>query len=68
MSVCLRHIQQASAPSGPKHGTEPLLLQWLCLCAGMAWLQYPEAQAQALAQGAPQILERLLADPHPEVL
>eukprot|EP00271_Cylindrocystis_brebissonii_P008119 TRINITY_DN22146_c0_g1_i1.p1 TRINITY_DN22146_c0_g1~~TRINITY_DN22146_c0_g1_i1.p1 ORF type:complete len:1612 (-),score=347.58 TRINITY_DN22146_c0_g1_i1:1787-6622(-) len=60
VGVCLSHIRLAP-PS------EPLLLQWLCLCLGKLWHGASDAQLIALKEDAPQILAQLLAEPQPEV-
>ncbi|XP_008792190.2 regulatory-associated protein of TOR 1 [Phoenix dactylifera] len=62
--VCLRHIQLASPHDAQ---TEPLLLQWLCLCLGKLWEDYPEAQLVGLQADAPAIIAPLLSEPQPEV-
>ncbi|XP_011623063.1 regulatory-associated protein of TOR 2 isoform X1 [Amborella trichopoda] len=61
---CLRHLQLASPPDTQ---TEPLLLQWLCLCLGKLTEDFPEAQAIALREDAPAIFTPLLSEPQPEV-
>ncbi|KAL6653350.1 hypothetical protein ACP70R_008928 [Stipagrostis hirtigluma subsp. patula] len=64
IDVCLRHLQ----PENPHDAqTEPLLLQWLCLCLGKLWEDYPEAQLLGLESNAPEIVIRLLSEPQPEV-
>lgn len=62
--VCLRHLQLAS-PHDTQ--TEPLLLQWLCLCLGKLWEDFPEAQIVGLQAEAPAIIAPLLSEPQPEV-
>lgn len=61
--VCLRHLQLASHEAQ----TEPLLLQWLCLCLGKLWEDYPAAQLIGLQLDAPGICAPLLSEPQPEV-
>jgi regulatory associated protein of mTOR len=64
IDVCLRHLQ----PENPRDGqTEPLLLQWLCLCLGKLWEEFPEAQLVGLQSNAPDIITLLLSEPQPEV-
>uniref|UniRef100_A0ACD5Y4G3 Uncharacterized protein n=1 Tax=Avena sativa TaxID=4498 RepID=A0ACD5Y4G3_AVESA len=64
IDVCLRHLQ----PENPHDAqTEPLLLQWLCLCLGKLWEDYPEAQLRGLQSNAPEIVICLLSEPQPEV-
>ncbi|PUZ43415.1 hypothetical protein GQ55_8G007600 [Panicum hallii var. hallii] len=64
IDVCLRHLQ----PENPHDAqTEPLLLQWLCLCLGKLWEDFPEAQLLGLQSNAPEILIYLLSEPQPEV-
>ncbi|KAK6943240.1 Raptor, N-terminal CASPase-like domain [Dillenia turbinata] len=62
--VCLRHLQ-GSTPSDSQ--TEPLFLQWLCLCLGKLWEDFTEAQNLGLQADAPTIFEPLLSEPQPEV-
>jgi regulator-associated protein of mTOR len=65
IDVCLRHLQ----PENPHDAqTEPLLLQWLCLCLGKLWEDFPEAQLLGLQSNAPEIVICLLSEPQPEVL
>jgi len=64
IDVCLRHLQ----PENPHDAqTEPLLLQWLCLCLGKLWEDFAEAQSLGLQSNAPEILIYLLSEPQPEV-
>ncbi|KAF8648795.1 hypothetical protein HU200_064494 [Digitaria exilis] len=64
VDVCLRHLQ----PENPHDAqSEPLLLQWLCLCLGKLWEDFPEAQLLGLHSNAPEILIYLLSEPQPEV-
>ncbi|XP_077216977.1 regulatory-associated protein of TOR 1-like [Tasmannia lanceolata] len=63
--MCLRHLQLAN-PHDPI--SDPLLLQWLCLCLGKLWEDFPAAQMVGLKADAPSILTRLLSEPpQPEV-
>ncbi|PKU65192.1 regulatory-associated protein of TOR 1 isoform X1 [Dendrobium catenatum] len=62
--VCLKNLQLAS--SDEAH-TEPLLLQWLCICLGKLWEDFHEAQLIGLQADAPAILSILLLEPQPEV-
>jgi regulator-associated protein of mTOR len=43
-------------------------LQWLCLCLGKLWEDFPEAQLLGLQSNAPEIVICLLSEPQPEVL
>ncbi|CAN6344182.1 unnamed protein product [Urochloa humidicola] len=64
IDVCLRHLQ----PENPHDAqTEPLLLQWLCLCLGKLWEDFPEARLLGLQSNAPEIVICLLSEPQPEV-
>ncbi|GJT22245.1 regulatory-associated protein of TOR 1 [Tanacetum coccineum] len=63
--VCLKHLQGGSAPNDTQ--TEPLFLQWLCLCLGKLWEDFPEAQIIGLQEKAPIIFSLLLSEPQPEV-
>ncbi|XP_062201738.1 regulatory-associated protein of TOR 1-like isoform X2 [Phragmites australis] len=64
IDVCLRHLQ----PENPHDAqTEPLLLQWLCLCLGKLWEDFPEAQLLGLQSNAPDIVICLLSEPQSEV-
>ncbi|KAG2481634.1 hypothetical protein PVAP13_J096570 [Panicum virgatum] len=64
IDVCLRHLH----PENPHDAqTEPLLLQWLCLCLGKLWEDFAEAQLLGLQSNAPEILIYLLSEPQPEV-
>ncbi|CAL4897253.1 unnamed protein product [Urochloa decumbens] len=64
IDVCLRHLQ----PENPLDAqTEPLLLQWLCLCLGKLWEDFPEARLLGLQSNAPEIVICLLSEPQPEV-
>lgn len=62
--VCLKHLR-ASTPNDAQ--TEPLFLQWLCLCLGKLWEDFTEAQIIGLRSDAPQIYAPLLSEPQPEV-
>nr|XP_023912272.1 regulatory-associated protein of TOR 1 [Quercus suber]POF10632.1 regulatory-associated protein of tor 1 [Quercus suber] len=62
--VCLKHLQ-GSTPNDAQ--TEPLFLQWLCLCMGKLWEDFPEAQIMGLQANAPAIYASLLSEPQPEV-
>ncbi|KAM6574076.1 regulatory-associated protein of TOR 1 isoform X1 [Cannabis sativa] len=64
VQVCLRHLQ-VSTPSDAQ--TEPLFLQWLCLCLGKLWEDFPEAQIMGLGEDALAIYAPLLSAPQPEV-
>ncbi|XP_062094822.1 regulatory-associated protein of TOR 1-like isoform X6 [Humulus lupulus] len=64
IQVCLRHLQ-VSTPSDAQ--TEPLFLQWLCLCLGKLWEDFPEAQIMGLREDALAIYAPLLSAPQPEV-
>ncbi|KAL7264205.1 hypothetical protein ACSBR1_002206 [Camellia fascicularis] len=58
--LCLRYLQPNDIQ------TEPLLLQWLCLCLGKLCEDCPEARVIALRADALK-LHALLSDPQPEV-
>lgn len=62
--VCLKHLQ-GSTPNDSQ--TEPLFLQWLCLCLGKLWEDFTEAQVLGLQADAPAIFVPLLSEPQPEV-
>lgn len=64
IQVCLKHLQ-GSTPNDSQ--TEPLFLQWLCLCMGKLWEDFPEAQIMGLQADAPAIYAPLLSEPQPEV-
>jgi len=64
LEVCLRHLQ-ASTPNDAQ--SEPLFLQWLCLCLGKLWEDFLEAQIVGFQAGAAVILASLLSEPQPEV-
>lgn len=60
--VCLRHLQTPNDAHA-----EPLYLQWLCLCLGKLWEDFPEAQTIGLQQDATSIVAPLLSESQPEV-
>ncbi|KAK4342647.1 hypothetical protein RND71_038463 [Anisodus tanguticus] len=62
--VCLKHLQ-GSMPNDAQ--TEPLFLQWLCLCLGKLWEDFTEAQVSGVQADAPAIFVPLLSEPQPEV-
>ncbi|KAK9920305.1 hypothetical protein M0R45_028863 [Rubus argutus] len=62
--ACLKHLQ---GPTPNETQTEPLFLQWLCLCLGKLWEDFTEAQIFGLQADAPAICAPLLAEPQPEV-
>lgn len=62
--VCLKHLQ-GSTPNDAQ--TEPLFLQWLCLCLGKLWEDFPDAQMIGFQEDAPAIYAPLLSGPQPEV-
>ncbi|XP_010256971.1 PREDICTED: regulatory-associated protein of TOR 1 [Nelumbo nucifera] len=62
--ICLKHLQLAIPHDAQ---TEPLLLQWLCLCLGKLWEDFPEAQIVGLQADAPATCIPLLSEPQPEV-
>ncbi|XP_034913612.1 regulatory-associated protein of TOR 1 isoform X2 [Populus alba] len=62
--VCLKHLQ-GSVPNDTQ--TEPLFLQWLCLCLGKLWEDFTEAQILGLQADSPAIYAPLLLEPQPEV-
>ncbi|XP_062197117.1 regulatory-associated protein of TOR 1-like isoform X2 [Phragmites australis] len=64
IDVCLRHLQPENLHDAQ---TEPLLLQWLCLCLGKLWEDFPDAQLLGLQSNAPEIVICLLSEPQPEV-
>jgi regulatory associated protein of mTOR len=64
IDVCLSHLHLANPQDSQ---TEPLLLQWLCLCLGKIWEDFLEAQAIGIQTDAPAILAPLLLEPQPEV-
>ncbi|XP_050935052.1 regulatory-associated protein of TOR 1-like [Cucumis melo] len=62
--VYLKHLQSSTPNDGQ---TEPLFLQWLCLCLGKLWEDYIDAQIIGLQADAPAVFSSLLAEPQPEV-
>ncbi|XP_061357786.1 regulatory-associated protein of TOR 1-like isoform X2 [Gastrolobium bilobum] len=64
IDVCLKHLQ-SSSPNDSQ--TEPLFLQWLCLCLGKLWEDFAEAQTIGLQKDATSIYAPLLSEPQPEV-
>ncbi|PSS32732.1 Regulatory-associated protein of TOR like [Actinidia chinensis var. chinensis] len=64
LHVCLKHLH-SSTPNDAQ--TEPLFLQWLCLCLGKVWEDCAEAQTIGLQADAPSIYALLLSEPQPEV-
>lgn len=62
--VCLKHLQSA-CPNDSQ--TEPLFLQWLCLCLGKLWEDFSEAQTIGLQEDATTILAPLLSETQAEV-
>ncbi|KAJ6699393.1 REGULATORY-ASSOCIATED PROTEIN OF MTOR [Salix purpurea] len=62
--VCLKHLR---GPVPNDSQTEPLLIQWLCLCLGKLFEDFTEAQIQGLQADAPAIYAPLLLEPQPEV-
>ncbi|KAJ4969879.1 hypothetical protein NE237_002978 [Protea cynaroides] len=62
--VCLKQLELATSHEAQ---TEPLLLQWLCLCVGKLWEDFPEAQIIGLQANASRICTPLLSEPQPEV-
>ena len=62
LQVVLGHLPAAAGPGG-----SPLLLRWLCLCAGKLWENFEEAQRDASARGAAETLASLVAHPVPDV-
>ncbi|KAK4798865.1 hypothetical protein SAY86_024230 [Trapa natans] len=64
INVCLRRLK-SSNPNDVQ--TEPLFIQWLCLCLGKVWEDFIEAQIFGLQADAPAIFAPLLSEPQPEV-
>ncbi|KAK9734343.1 hypothetical protein RND81_04G133000 [Saponaria officinalis] len=65
MEICLKHLQ-ASSPDGTQ--SEPLFLQWLCLCLGKLWEDFTEAQILGLQADATAVISSyLLSESQPEV-
>ncbi|KAG0566271.1 hypothetical protein M758_7G048400 [Ceratodon purpureus] len=65
ISICLSHIQ--ATPNASDGQTEPLLLQWLCLCLGKLWDGSVKGVSIAFLEDAPAILGKVLSEPQPEV-
>lgn len=63
--LCLSHLQHAVDVIDRQ--SEPLLLQWLCLCLGKHWEGSPVGASKAFNENATAILGRVLAEPQPEV-
>ncbi|KAK8571454.1 hypothetical protein V6N12_027543 [Hibiscus sabdariffa] len=64
IQVCLKHLHAFTQSEAQ---TEPLLLQWLCLCLGKLWEDFSEAQMIGLQADVPAICAPLLSEPQPEV-
>ncbi|XP_069146520.1 regulatory-associated protein of TOR 1 isoform X2 [Solanum lycopersicum] len=64
INVCLKHLQGSTYNDVQ---TEPLYLQWLCLCLGKLWEDFTEAQVLGLQADAPAIFAPLLTQSQPEV-
>lgn len=64
IDICLRHLQGSTLNDGQ---TEPLLLQWLCLCLGKLLEDFTDAQVMGLQEDVPAILALLLCERLPEV-
>lgn len=62
--VCLKHLE-SSSPNDSQ--TEPLFLQWLCLCLGKLWEEFTEGKIIGLQGHATSIFSPLLSEPQPEV-
>ncbi|XVE80793.1 hypothetical protein DITRI_Ditri15bG0008800 [Diplodiscus trichospermus] len=62
--VCLKLLHSSTQNEAQ---TEPLFLQWLCLCLGKLWEDFIEAQLTGLQADAPAICAPLLSEPQPEV-
>ena len=62
--VCLNHLHGSMQNDAQ---TEPLFLQWLCLCLGKLWEDFIEAQIIGLQADAHAICAPLLSEPQPEV-
>ncbi|GLT45528.1 hypothetical protein SLA2020_193540 [Shorea laevis] len=63
--LCLKHLQGSVLPNDAQ--SEPLFLQWLCLCLGKLWEDFTEAQMIGLQADALTIFSPLLSEPQPEV-
>lgn len=59
--LCLKYLRSSS----PK--TEPLFLQWLCLCLGKLWEDNTQAQIISLQEDSHLVCSSLLSEPLPEV-
>nr|XP_007140151.1 hypothetical protein PHAVU_008G088100g [Phaseolus vulgaris]ESW12145.1 hypothetical protein PHAVU_008G088100g [Phaseolus vulgaris] len=64
LHVSLKHLQSSCSNDSQ---TEPLFLQWLCLCLGKLWEDFSEAQTIGLQEDATTIFAPLLSEPQPEV-
>ncbi|PHT36533.1 hypothetical protein CQW23_24233 [Capsicum baccatum] len=64
INVCLKHLQESIYNDAK---TEPLFLQWMCLCLGKLWEDLTEAQVLGFQPDAPVIFRPLLSQSHPEV-
>ncbi|KAK4377456.1 hypothetical protein RND71_003752 [Anisodus tanguticus] len=64
INVCLKHLQGSISNDAQ---TEPLFLQWLCLCLGKLWEDFTEAQVLGMQADAPAIFVPLLSQSQPEV-
>ncbi|XVF84220.1 hypothetical protein PTKIN_Ptkin17bG0008200 [Pterospermum kingtungense] len=64
IDVCLKHLRGSMQNDTQ---TEPLFLQWLCLCLGKLWEDFTEAQVIGMQNDAPAICAPLLSEPQPEV-
>ncbi|MCD7453048.1 Regulatory-associated protein of TOR 1 [Datura stramonium] len=64
INVCLKHLQGSIYDDAQ---TEPLFLQWLCLCLGKLWEDFTEAQVLGLQADAPAIIVPLLSQSQHEV-
>ncbi|KAK8364796.1 hypothetical protein V6Z12_A02G006100 [Gossypium hirsutum] len=64
IQVCLKQLHGFTQNEAQ---TEPLLLQWLCLCLGKLWEDFTEAQTIGLQADVPGICAPLLSEPQPEV-
>ncbi|KAL1110721.1 hypothetical protein V6Z11_D02G006200 [Gossypium hirsutum] len=64
IQVCLKQLHGFTQNEAQ---TEPLLLQWLCLCLGKLWEDFTEAQTIGLQADVPAICAPLHSEPQPEV-
>ncbi|KAL6132993.1 hypothetical protein ACLB2K_065230 [Fragaria x ananassa] len=62
--VCLKQLHGSTSNDTQ---TEPLFLQWLCLCLGKLWEDFTVAQIFGVRADAPAICAPLLDEPQPEV-